>query len=79
MAPVTMTPRGTAALTAYLVVAVTNVGSLALGLDPLANLTQWLLMPLLLAVFLVTPPGRIPPAPPPARADDRRPGPFLAR
>ncbi|MBK8757367.1 MAG: hypothetical protein IPM08_09665 [Actinomycetales bacterium] len=46
----TMTPRATAALTAYLVVAVTNVGSLALGLDTLANLTQWLLMPLVLGI-----------------------------
>ena len=63
MAPVTMTPRATAALTAYLVVAVTNVGSLALGLDALANVTQWLLMPLLLAVFLVTPPAASHPLP----------------
>ncbi len=63
MVAVTMTPRGTAALTAYLVVAVTNVGSLALGIDTLANLTQWLLMPLLLAAFLVTPPAASHPLP----------------
>jgi len=60
---VTRTPRETAALTAYLALALTNVGSLALGLDTLANVTQWFLMPLLLVVLLATPPATSRPLP----------------